>query len=339
MWKPEIPPPEEVEASFPRDVFDGAVGALDRALWIDLLAEREDLFLARGGEAENQLEEIVLIWNRIGDDRIAEIEARRRMYDVQERLGIANYTLGDGSYPELEEHWRVERDAEIALRVDFKSLFVFGDTLIASYITMSEPVWEAPDGINHHDGTTAFIRSVQRAQEGGALPAPFSEYMEVVLDKLVAVDRLLGFYRDKFVVHLPPDMLLAGGGGSLAVPLDFHLEHAQRREVAEAELRSLRRTVRQVEQAEGLDLGADEPEPAAQPRRELAREPDGICRCTRCHCRTSLSPIRRRERVGSRERPPEPERAPRGARARPSPAATSSSGRGGPPRRAPGCRG
>jgi hypothetical protein len=81
VWKPEIPSPEDVEAMFPRDVFDGAVGALERALWIDLPEERHDVFLTRGGEAENQLEEMVLIWNRIGDDRIQEIEARRRFYN------------------------------------------------------------------------------------------------------------------------------------------------------------------------------------------------------------------------------------------------------------------
>ena len=147
---------------FPRDVFDGAVAALDQALWIDLPEEREDVFLSRGGEAENQLEEMVLIWNRIGDDRIQEIEARRRLYETRERLGISNYTLGDGAYPELEEHWRVESEAEIALRVDFKSMFVYGDTLVSSYIVMSEPVWEAPDGIIHGDGPTRFITAVQR---------------------------------------------------------------------------------------------------------------------------------------------------------------------------------
>jgi hypothetical protein len=131
MWKPDIPSPEEVEGLFPRDVFAGAVAALDRALWINLPKEREDSFLQRGGEAENQLEEMLLNWNRIGDDRIKEIEACRRFYDKQERLGASNVTLGDGSQPTLEEHWQAEREAEIALRVDFTSLFVFGETLIS----------------------------------------------------------------------------------------------------------------------------------------------------------------------------------------------------------------
>jgi hypothetical protein len=218
VWTPDIPSPEEVEAMFPRDVFNGAVDALERALWIDLPEQRQDVFLSRGGEAENQLEEIVLIWNRIGDDRIQEIEARRRLYETRDRLGISNYTLGDGSYPEMEEHWHAEREAEIALRVDFKSMFVFGETLIASYIVMSEPVWEAPDAVNHADGPTKFIGSVRRAQEAGTVAPPFSEYMDVLLEKLSAVDEMLGFYRDKFVIHLPPDMLLAGSGGAVAVP-------------------------------------------------------------------------------------------------------------------------
>ncbi|MBA3736654.1 MAG: hypothetical protein H0W90_15935 [Actinobacteria bacterium] len=255
MWKPEIPLPEDVEASFPRDVFNGAVDALDRALWIDVSAERHDLFLTRGGEAENQLEETVLIWNRIGDDRMREIEARRRFYDEQERLGVSNVTLGDGSQPTLEEHWHTERETEIALRVDFKSLFVFGETLIATYIVMSEPVWEAPSDVNHGDGPTKFITSVRRTQNAGKLPAPFSEYMDVLLDQLTSVDEMLGFYRDKFVIHLPPDMLLAGSGGSLGLPLDFHFDHAPRREVAEAELRELGRQVQQIAEAEGVDLG------------------------------------------------------------------------------------
>lgn len=259
MWKPDIPSPEEVEELFPRDVFDGAVAALDRALWINLAKEREDSFLQRGGEAENQLEEMVVIWNRIGDDRIKEIEARRRFYDEQERLGASNVTLGDGSQPTLEEHWHTEREAEIALRVDFKSLFVFGETLISSYLVMSEPVWEAPGEIEHGDGPTRFILSVRQAQNAGPLAAPFSEYMDGLLEKLASVDDMLGFYRDKFVIHLPPDMLLAGSGGSLGVPLEFHFDHARRREVAEAELRELERAVEAVADEEGLKLSGDDP--------------------------------------------------------------------------------
>lgn len=179
-WKPDIPPPEKVEAAFPRNVFDGAASGLDRMLWLNVPdGEQQDMLLQRGGEAENLLEEVIAIWNRIGDDRIAEIEARREHYELTDKLGLGNYTLGDGSHPELEEIWHRELAAEIQLRVDYKSFFVFGDLLVAAYITTSEPVWEAPPSIRHHDGTTAFIRSVQRLREATHLPEipqPFADY-------------------------------------------------------------------------------------------------------------------------------------------------------------------
>ena len=47
----------------------------------------------------------------------------------------------------------------------------------------------------------------------------------------------------------------------MSVPLDFHVRHAPRREIADAEIRQLRKAVRQVERAEGLDLGSDDPDP------------------------------------------------------------------------------
>jgi hypothetical protein len=56
-------------------------------------------------------------------------------------------------------------------------------------------------------------------------------------------------------------MFMAGSGGAIGVPLDFHMEHGHRREVTEAELPALRASVREVEQTEGFDLGSDEPDP------------------------------------------------------------------------------
>jgi len=171
----------------------------------------------RGGEAENQLEEVALIWNRIGDDRIQEIDARRRLYETRDRLGISSYTLGDGSYPEMEEHWHAECEAEIALRVDFKSMFVFGETLIASYIVMSEPVWEAPGAVNHGDGPTKFIGSVRQAQEAGTWRRL---YMDVLLEKLSAVDEMLGFY-DKSVIICRRTCSLLGAAARWRCHLTF----------------------------------------------------------------------------------------------------------------------
>ena len=148
-WRPDIPPPEAVEAAFPRDVFDGAAEALDRLLWLNLSGDRQDALLQRGGEAELLLEEVEVIWNRIGDDRIAEIEAHRELFDLADKLGLTSYRLGDGSQRALEEIWHRQRIAEIQLRLDYKSLFVFGDLLTGAYVRVREPIWEAPAAVEH----------------------------------------------------------------------------------------------------------------------------------------------------------------------------------------------
>jgi hypothetical protein len=43
---------------------------------------------------------MILIWNRIGNDGVQESEARRRFYDEQERIGVANVTWVNGSPPD-----------------------------------------------------------------------------------------------------------------------------------------------------------------------------------------------------------------------------------------------
>jgi hypothetical protein len=169
----------------------------------------------------------------------------------------------------IDAHGAGRGAAETALRVDFKSMFVVGETLIASYIVMSEPVWEAPDAINHVDGPTKIIGRCTAGAGGGNDGAAVQRVHGRAARQAERRRRDARLYRDKFVIHLPPDMLLAGSGGSLAVPLDFHFDHAQRCEVAEAELRELGRAVQQVAEAEGLELGgSDDPRPKLQ---QLAR--------------------------------------------------------------------
>jgi len=67
--------------------------------------------------------------------------------------------------------------------------------------------------------------------------------------------------------YLPADMFMTGGGFAFEVPLDFHIDHGHRREVTEAEVRILQEAMSRVEQAEGFDLGMDEPDPRAKLRK------------------------------------------------------------------------
>src|SRR4051812_13316193 len=126
-WTPEIPPRNEIEAAFPRDVLNAASEALQRVFWLNLPEERQDTLMQQAGDVEEQLDELLLIWNRLGDDRVQQIEALREYHAATDRIGASSYTVGTGEFPELDEAHGRERAAETALWLDYKSLFVFAD--------------------------------------------------------------------------------------------------------------------------------------------------------------------------------------------------------------------
>jgi len=198
--KPEIPPREEIEAAFPRDVFDGAVGAFDDVFWLNVPEESQDRLAQQAGDVEEQLEELVLIWNRLGDDRVNQIDALRDVDAALAKIEDKSGGIRSAEHPELAEAYARDQAAQTALWLDYKSLFVFADILVGGYVRVSEVVWEAPDAINH-DGLSKFLGSVAKARRKGALPDPFGKYMDALYDKLSATDNVLGFYRDKFITH------------------------------------------------------------------------------------------------------------------------------------------
>ena len=136
LWKPDIPPREKVEAAFHRDVFDAPLNALEAVFWLDLSDDRRDVLLQRAGTAEEQPEEMVVIWNRLGDDRIKEIEALRDEYDAPRPDSGTTVAIGSGEFPEYENAWMRGGDASSALLLDYKSLFVFGDILLGAYVAL-----------------------------------------------------------------------------------------------------------------------------------------------------------------------------------------------------------
>src|SRR5262249_48474607 len=159
----------------------------------------EDSFFVRLDAAEDHLDEIMAIWYRIGDDRIQEIQAWHKRQALVKERDLTNYRLGAGDHPDLDEIWEREREAEIALRLDFKSLFLFGDILLGEYVLFSERVWQAPAGVEHGEGISKFLGSVRKVRNREALGYPFSAYMDALYPKLDSLDDLLGFYRDKFI--------------------------------------------------------------------------------------------------------------------------------------------
>jgi hypothetical protein len=74
---PDRPLYERIEPVSPREVFDGAIAALQQVFQLDLRNERWDAFRRRADETYEQLLEVALIWDRIGDNRVRQIEAQR----------------------------------------------------------------------------------------------------------------------------------------------------------------------------------------------------------------------------------------------------------------------
>jgi hypothetical protein len=65
---------------------------------------------------------------------------------------------------------------------------------------------------------------------------------------------------------MPRDMI-GGGGGAVTIPLLFDVSHSTTRQIEDAQLRRLMRTIRQVERAEGLNLGDDSQDPRPKLRK------------------------------------------------------------------------
>jgi hypothetical protein len=261
---PRTPPRNELEAWTRRDLFEPALAAL-RELFTLVLTTRRDLWVGLGQRIEiasEQLCEVELIWHRIADDSIDRIEAMQERSSVVRQLGLTKYTIGNGECPELDAACAREDGAETALWLDYKSLFVFADILLGVYLQMSEYVWEAPNDLDHRQGLSPFLASVDRVRSDLEPGSMFAASMDDLLTSLKAIDRWLGFYRDKFIIHPRTDLSIVSSGTSLSVPLDFHRSYGHLTQATDAELRRLRRTVRQVEKAEGFrPLFADDSDP------------------------------------------------------------------------------
>lgn len=254
----EFPSAEEAAARFPADVLDEAYESLEDAAWLKLAeGDAEDTFLHRHGEAELLLEQLMLVWNRLRDDRLRQVDWNRRSHELRERRrqkGIHSYSSADD--PEFAELTREGYELDTALLVDYKSFFIFGDLLLGAYPSFSELAWDAPAGIEHTEGITQFWRSVDRVAYEPE--STFGTCMRAVLQEIKALDHSLGFYRDKFIVHPPPD-LSPSGSEALADPLTFEMSHDRLLPPAHAELQRLSDGLDKIAERENIDLSGDDP--------------------------------------------------------------------------------
>ena len=120
-----------------------------------------------------------------------------------------------------------------------------------------------PPSVSHRDGLSRFLGDVRRLADSNRLEAEstFGSYMELLFKRLVAIDQSFGWYRDKFVVHLPADMSLTSSSFGITTPLDFEVSHARQEQVAEARLRALGKALDEIERSEDISLGSGDKDP------------------------------------------------------------------------------
>jgi hypothetical protein len=160
-----FPTAEEAAERFPADVFDKAYSVLEDAAFLDLpRGEREDSYLHRQGRAEQLFEQLMLIWGRLRDDRLRQVDWHRRQEELLARRrdeDVHSFSTTDD--PEYAALAHEGFEIETAVWVDYKSFFLFGELLLGEYASFSEHAWDAPLSVVHTDGITKFWRSVDQA--------------------------------------------------------------------------------------------------------------------------------------------------------------------------------
>jgi hypothetical protein len=231
-------------------VFDTALEKLEEVFWLELGEEVDDLLGVRATRAEQTLEQLILIWRRAGQDRLAELAAYAHMSAlVARRREEGVHSPSSETDQEYRELTAADHEAQTALWVDWKSFFIFGELLLGDFALLSEVIWNAPGTVTHDDGITRFWRTAEEVDvEPGSA---FGVCMGRLLQRIKIADSLVGFYRDKFIMHLPADMT-PGSGGSLDEPHDFYLSHQRHHALAEGELERLREAVDPIAAAVGL---------------------------------------------------------------------------------------
>jgi hypothetical protein len=81
------------------DVFAPSIVAFQRLFGLALRDDRWAAFRHRADEIYELLLEVALIWERIGSDRVEELQAARDEDELGQRLGVKHYTLGTGEHP------------------------------------------------------------------------------------------------------------------------------------------------------------------------------------------------------------------------------------------------
>ena len=123
-------------------VFDPVLDDLDYLSWVDPGGGREQAFSSRCYWTEDAVRQLAEVWRRLRASRLRQVEwnARSRRFSREEApaSGLLDTTTNPAFAALTEEDALIDD----ALRVDFKSLFLFGDLALASFTLTAEAMWE-----------------------------------------------------------------------------------------------------------------------------------------------------------------------------------------------------
>lgn len=173
---------------------------------IDQLKQMESIF--KGVEDKDVVRRIskhdVLVRGELND---LDVIWRRFLKNRQELIDLApigrRYFDGEEDINSEEARKALGRESELtnSLKVDLKSLFLFSDILFNKLVLLIRAVVNPKTGIQTRS-YTSFLKSLRKLN--GSSPENAWEYAlyQHYGEDLERIDVLLGFYRDKFIVHV-----------------------------------------------------------------------------------------------------------------------------------------
>ena len=132
-----------------------------------------------------ELNDLDTIWRRF-------LRSRQELIDL-EFEGLLDCDQGHGVTAR-------ERDLSNTLKVDLKSLFLFGDILFNKLVLLVRAVVGPKRGIEYRS-FSSFLKSIRKLAGRGSESWESRLYQRLGED-LERIEVLLGFYRDKFIVHV-----------------------------------------------------------------------------------------------------------------------------------------
>ncbi len=138
-----------------------------------------------------ELQDLSVIWTRFLRDRKELIELAPL---------TRPYLEGAKDINSEEARLLFQRETALtnSLKVDLKSLFLFADILFNKLALLVRAVYGPTRNIKY-ESFSSFLKSIRLAEAGGR---PERGLYESVGESFERIDVLLGFYRDKFIVHV-----------------------------------------------------------------------------------------------------------------------------------------